>query len=88
MNKVITATEARKNFFKVIEFAGQPGASITVTLEGKNPVVIMSQEEFEGWQETMEILSDPELMQNIHTAESEKETIPLEDIMKKCSKAE
>lgn len=65
MNKTVTATEARKNFFKLLDIAGRPGMSITITLEGRSPLVIMSQEEFEGWQETLEIMSDPKLMKDI-----------------------
>lgn len=60
MNKHMTATEARKRFFDVIETAEHPGVAVVITLEGLPKVVVMSFEEFEGWQETMEIMSDPD----------------------------
>ena len=54
----MTATEARKKFYAVIDAAEHPGVSVVITHDGLPKVVVMSFEEFEGWQETMEILSD------------------------------
>ena len=65
MNRLVTATEARKNFFQLIKIAGKPGSNVTITLEGEVPVVMMSADEFEGWMETLEIMSDPQLVQDI-----------------------
>jgi prevent-host-death family protein len=72
MNKTVSATHARKNFFQLLKLAAKPGSSITITLEGTGPIVMMSQEEFEGWQETLDIMSDPELMSDIHEGTKEK----------------
>jgi prevent-host-death family protein len=85
MNKIISATEARKQFFKVLEEAGTPGSSVTVTLEGRPPVVMMSQEEFEGWQETMEIMADPELMKDIRDGMKDTDAIPWTDVKRKLA---
>ena len=59
MNKFITVTEARKNLYAVIDEAGQPGFAVAITHEGIPKVVVMSFEEYEGWQETMELMADP-----------------------------
>lgn len=56
----MTTTEARRNFYKVIDTAGHPGVFVVITHEGLPKAVVMSFEEFEGWQETMEIMSDPD----------------------------
>jgi prevent-host-death family protein len=80
MNKIISATEARKNFFQLLKLAGKPGATVTVTLEGQSPVVFLSQEEFESWQETLEVMSDPELVKAIQEGLKDKETISLEEV--------
>ncbi len=80
MDKFMTATEARKNFYAVINAAGKPGVSVAITHEGVPKVVVMSFEEFEGWQETMEIMADPQLMRDIREAMKEKETVPLEQL--------
>lgn len=55
----MTATQARKNFFALIAASQKPGFAVTITHEGLPKVVMMSFEEFEGWMETMDILSDP-----------------------------
>lgn len=60
MRKSMTATDARKNFYAIIHAAEHPGVAVTITHEGIPKVVVMSFEEFEGWQETMEIMSDPD----------------------------
>jgi prevent-host-death family protein len=60
VNKCITATEARKRFYALIDAAEHPGVSVVITHEGIPKVVVMSFEEFEGWQETMEIMADPD----------------------------
>lgn len=57
----MTATEARKNFYAVIDAAEHPGVAVAITHEGTPKVVVMSFEEYEGWLETMEIMSDPSL---------------------------
>ena len=71
MNKIMTATQVRKNFFKTIEEAAQYGQSLTVTLDGLPKVVMMSAEEWEGWQETMEVMADQDLMEQIRISDKE-----------------
>jgi len=77
-----TATEARKQFYKLLRQAGQPGGKVTITLEGQDPVVLMSQDEWESWMETLEVMSDPQLVSDIEAAKQEKNGTPLEDVIK------
>jgi prevent-host-death family protein len=65
MTKFMTTTQARKVFYDVIETAKRPGMPIVITHKGIPEVVVMSFEEFEGWQETMEIMADPELSRGL-----------------------
>jgi antitoxin YefM len=60
MTKTVTATEARKNFFTILQEIETPGVSVVITHEGHPKGVLMSVEEFEGWMETMDIMSDPQ----------------------------
>lgn len=89
MNKFMTATEARKNFYTVIDEAEHPGIAITITHEGTPKVVVMSFEEHEGWKETMEIMADPELdkeleevMKEYKSGKRPKDTISLDQLKK------
>lgn len=84
--KRISATEARRKWFDLLKQAGKPGVFIVVQHRDQPDVVMMSIDEFEGWMETMEILSDSKLMKDIQEGVAEKEageTVPLEDVLKK-----
>ncbi len=65
MKSAYSATEARKKLFELINHASKPGLFVTITRDGEPKVVMMSVEEFDGWQETLEILSDPDLVKDI-----------------------
>lgn len=82
VKRTYTATEARKQFYKLLRAASQPGKRITITLEGQDPVVLMSQDDLEGWLETLEIMSDPQLVKDIREAKKSKDFMPLEDFIK------
>ena len=55
---------------------------MTITHSNLPPVVMMSQEEFEGWMETFDIMSDPQLVAELKAAEEEEGAIPWEDVEK------
>jgi len=85
MKKTFTATEARKNFYQLLRQAAKPGARITITLKGEDPLVIMSQDELDGWMETLAIMSDPQLVKDIREAKKEKGGIDWEDLKKELN---
>ncbi|HLD25872.1 MAG TPA: type II toxin-antitoxin system Phd/YefM family antitoxin [Candidatus Andersenbacteria bacterium] len=80
--RIVTATEARKNLYALIRQANKPGERVTITLAGEEPVVLMPQEEMEGWMETLEVMSDPQLVKDIEAAKKEKDFIPLEEVQR------
>lgn len=83
MKNHLTATEARRDFFGVLKAAEQPGGSVTITHDGHPKVVMMPFEEFEGWQETLDILSDPGLVAEIQEGLRELkagETVAFEEV--------
>ena len=93
MKKFMTATKARKNFYAVIDAAGHPGVAVAITHAGMPKVVIMSFEEYEGWQETMEIMADPvlnkdleEAMKDMKAGNLHKNTISLDEVKKRLAK--
>lgn len=78
--RTVSATDARSHLFTLIEQAGKPGSFIAIKHRDLPDVVLMSIDEFEGWQETLEIMSDPALMKDIRLAMRERKTVPLEDL--------
>ena len=65
------ANEARINFYKLLEEAGENMRQFIITHRGKPPVVMMSVQEFEGWQETLDIMSNKKLVASIARARKE-----------------
>lgn len=66
-----SATEVRNNFFDILDEVESSGVPYTITKGGKPVAVIMSAEEYESWQETMDIMSDPELVKGIKDGEKD-----------------
>jgi prevent-host-death family protein len=86
MTKTVTATQARKNFFAMLHAIETPGVSVVITHEGHPKGVLMSVDEFEGWLETMDIMSDPEEARAITNAMRHKKkerVVPLAEVIKK-----
>ena len=56
----ITYTELRQNLARYLDEAVESRAPIVVTRQGgKGNVVMLSEDEFAGWQETVHLLSNP-----------------------------
>lgn len=70
-NLFITATEARNNFFGLLEKVKKGPFPVNITVKGIPEVVIMSKEEYDSWIATIETLSDPELMASIRQSEKD-----------------
>lgn len=67
----LSITEARKKIFKIADEVQKGSNYYTLTEKGKPKAVIMSADEFDSWQETMEIMNDPELMKDIKEAKKD-----------------
>lgn len=64
-------TEARRHIFDITEEVQKPGTYYTITEKGRPKAVLMSAEEFESWQETLEVMHDfPDLKKDIKETES------------------
>ena len=71
----VSYTELRQNLARYMDEAVESRAPIIVTRQGgKGNVVILSQEEFEGWEETIHLLRSPanasRLLQSIRSAQA------------------
>ena len=60
-----SATDVRKDFFDILDQVERSGVPYTITKAGKPVVVMMSAEQYESWEETWDIMSDPELVKGI-----------------------
>lgn len=61
----IPASQARSNFYYLLEEVNKKLRQFIITLRGKQQAVLLSVEEWQSWQETLEIMSDKKLMKDI-----------------------
>lgn len=65
-------SEARKKIFKIAADVQKPATHYTLTEKGIPKAVVMSAEEFESWQETLELMREfPDIEKDIKKAEKE-----------------
>lgn len=82
----MTATEFRKELFNMIKHLQKSENEITITVDGEPRLVVMSFEKYDGLMETLEILSDPEMVKDIEEGLKDIEegrTVPWDELRKK-----
>lgn len=84
--KTLALTEARKDLSKLLDEVSATHEHITITRQGRPAGVVMSAEEFESWQETLEIMADPEavaaLKEGLRDIKAGR-VRPLEEVLKR-----
>jgi antitoxin YefM len=81
--KTVTATEARKDLFKLLKGSVRGHRQYQITHYEGN-AILMSQEDYESLLETLELLSTPGLLKSIRRARREierGETYTLEEVL-------
>jgi antitoxin YefM len=78
-------SEARGKIFKIAESVQRPSTYYTLTEKGRPKAVVLSAEEFESWQETLEVIRDfPGLEKDVKIAERDckrRKCATLEDVL-------
>lgn len=90
LTTTLPASEARSNFYTLLDEV-KNFRRFTITRRGRVAAVIISQEEVESWEETLEIMSNPKLMTEIKKAEKQIKngaTIPHKTMMKELGLTE
>lgn len=83
--KIVPATEVRKNFFNILKEIQRPGVFYNITLGGKPCATLMSFSEYNSWKETLEVASDKELSRDLKKVKDDftmTSFVPLEDILR------
>ena len=86
--KSIKATDAKKKLLELIRDADESFERYCITRNGEPKAVLMSVDDYEGWLETLEILSSKDALKEIKKARREldaKKGIPFEKILEKLS---
>ena len=83
---VLPASQARANFYDLLDEVSDKLRRFTITLRGKAKAVVMPAEEVEAWEETMEIMADKKLVKQIEQGIDDIKhgrTISHEELLKK-----
>jgi prevent-host-death family protein len=67
----LTVTEAKAHFLELIRDSDKRLERFIITKQGKPAAVVMNADEFEGWLETLEIMSDKKGLEEIRKARQE-----------------
>ena len=85
MTTTLSASEARSNFYNILDEVADKFKRFVITKRGKAKAVVMPAEEVEAWEETMEIMANKKLASDIKAAEKELKSgkgIPQEKLLK------
>lgn len=84
MQKTISITEGRRRLFQIAKEVQNPDTTYVLTDKGKPKMMVMSPDEYDSIIETMEILSDTNLLNDIKLAEEDYKagkTITLDELL-------
>jgi len=83
----LSISEARKKIFKIAEKVQKPATYYILTEKGRPKVIVLSADEFESWQESLEVMRIfPKLEKDIEKAKKEYKKghyRTLEDVLSK-----
>jgi prevent-host-death family protein len=72
LTTVVPASQARSNFYQLIEDVSEKFKHVAITLHGKSKAMVIPVEEYKSWVATVETLSNRQLMKDVVHAEAEK----------------
>ena len=69
----ISATQARAHLYDLIDQVALSGKRIGITEKGETNVVLISQDDLDSLEATLDVMSDPELMDQIRESDKDIE---------------
>ncbi|MFH1830006.1 MAG: type II toxin-antitoxin system Phd/YefM family antitoxin [Pseudomonadota bacterium] len=86
--KSIKATDAKKHLLELIRDTDESFERYMITRNGEPKAVLMSVDDYEGWLETLQIMSDKDALNEIKKARKELDAgkgVSFEKILEKLS---
>ena len=65
--RILPLAEVKAKLSQLVADVANTDEEVTITKNGRATAVLVSYEEFESWQETLAVLSDRELVEEIRT---------------------
>lgn len=90
MARTVPFTEARASFSELLDYVQAQQEHVVITRNGKAVGLLMSMDEFESWEETVEVLSDEETMAALKRSEEDVKAgrlVDLDDVLRRHGRA-
>lgn len=71
LSSVLPASEARNNFYTLLDEVSNKLRSFTISLRGRIKAVMIHPDELESWRETIALIGDRKLMKELNQSETE-----------------
>lgn len=71
MARIVPLTEARAALSELLDDVETKQDHVVITRNGKPVALLMSMSEWESWEETIEVLSDPELLEDLDRSDED-----------------
>ncbi len=88
--RFLSVTEAKKSFCELVRETGETFDRVVITREGRPAAVLIAYEDYEGLQETIDILSDPKLAKRVEEGRRDiraGRTVSLEELDRDLAQA-
>jgi len=72
LDSTISASQARSNFYNILDQVSKNLKRFTITRRGSTQAVVMHPEEVEAWEETMDIMASKQLVKDILISEQDR----------------
>lgn len=73
MTETRSLADVKAHFSEVVDLVERSSERVVVTKNGKPAVIIMSVEDYEGWEDTVDILTTPGALEEIRQAHADIE---------------
>lgn len=71
MAKTLSLTEARARLSELLDELERRHEHVVITRNGRPAAILLSADEYEAWEETLEILADEETLQALRDSEED-----------------
>jgi len=71
LSSTLPASEARKNFYTMLDEVNTKLKSFSITLHGKVKAIVINPDELESWRETLDIMSNKKLVKELKQSQAE-----------------
>jgi prevent-host-death family protein len=71
MARTVPFTEARSTLSDLLDYVQAQQDHVVITRNGKDVALLMSIDEWESWEETIEVLQDEELMDDLRKSDED-----------------